>query len=82
MTIAANHLTEEYVSARNALVVDASNPRRGIDALFAGWFRMRNAGARCTVDPLAGVTFSDVLEAVTDARVTGTPFVLPTGKGK
>ena len=81
-TTDTTHLSEEYVSARNAFGVHAADVRHGPDTLFREWYRMRDAGSRCGTDPTSGVTFSDIVEAVITARISGTPFVLPTGKGK
>ena len=82
MPINPAHLSEEYRGDLSAFVVHAENPRTGLDTLFTDWLRMRTAASRCITDPLRDVTFAAVLEAVTDARITGSPFVLPTGKGK
>ena len=75
-------LSEEFKATRNAFTVHASDVRHGPETLFHEWYQMHVAGARCTVDPTSGVTFSDVIEAVITARCTGTPFVLPTPKAK
>jgi|BarGraNGADG00212_1021973.scaffolds.fasta_scaffold62002_2 hypothetical protein len=75
-------LSEEFKATRNAFTVHASDVRHGVETLFHEWYQMKVAGARCTVDPTSGVTFSDVVEAVIACRVSGSPLVWPTGKGK
>jgi hypothetical protein len=77
-----SQLSEEFLSARNALTVHSGDVRHGPESLFGEWFRMRTAGARCTVDPTAGVSFSDVIEAVITCRLTGQPIVWPAPKAK
>ncbi len=71
----------ELAGARNSFQVQVSNPRVGIELLFPLWQRWRRASATSsTPDPLAGVTFSDAIEAVLAARITGTALVLPPGR--
>jgi len=80
MTIDPSHLSEEYRGDLAALTVHAENPRITIDVLLVDWCRLRTSSARCTVDPLVGVAFSDAVEAVITARTTATPFALPESK--
>jgi hypothetical protein len=83
MPIDPSHLSQEYRGDLSALTVHAENVRIGLDVLLTDWLRLRTSSARCTVDPLVGITFApDAVEAVITARLTGTPFVLPTAKGK
>jgi len=82
MTVDPSHLSAEYVDARNQFTANCSDQRRSIADLYAGWQRMRLAGARCTVDPTEGVAFSDVVEAVLACLTSGSPLVWPTPKAK
>jgi hypothetical protein len=82
MTTDPSPLSAEYTDARNQFTANSSDQRRGIDDLFAGWQRIKFAAVRCSVDPTEGVAFSDVVEAVLTARISGSPLVWPTAKGK
>ena len=80
MTIDPSHLSAEYRADLSAFTVHAENPRTTIDMLLVDWLRMRTSSARCTTDPLEGVTFADAIEGVITSRCTGTPLVLPDSK--
>jgi hypothetical protein len=86
MTTAAPSAVEnpELTDARRSFSIQVAEPRVGVEHLFPLWQRWRLASARFdTVDPLEGVTFSDVVEAVLVCRIHGTALVLPAkGKGK